>query len=31
MAELWYTINQLPDLALNKYSSLEGNGVDGVT
>ena len=30
MAELWYTINQLPDLALNKYSSLEGNGVDGV-
>ena len=30
MAELWYTINQLPDLTLNKYSSLEGNGVDGV-
>lgn len=30
MAELWYTVNQLPDLTLNKYSSLEGNGVDGV-
>ena len=30
MDELWYTINQLPDLTLNKYSSLEGNGVDGV-
>ena len=30
MDELWYTINQLPDLTLNKYSSLEDNGVDGV-
>ena len=30
MADLWYTVNQLPDLTLNKYSSLEGNGVDGV-
>lgn len=30
MAELWYTVKQLPDLTLNKYSSLEGNGVDGV-
>lgn len=30
MAEQWYTIDQLPDLTLNKYSSLEGNGVDGV-
>ena len=30
MAELWYRINELPDLTLNKYSSLEGNGVDGV-
>lgn len=30
MAELWYMVNQLPDLTLNKYSSLEGNGVDGV-
>lgn len=30
MAGLWYTVNQLPDLTLNKYSSLEGNGVDGV-
>lgn len=30
MAELWYKIKELPDLTLNKYSSLEGNGVDGV-
>ena len=30
MAELWYALNQLPDLTLNKYSSLEGSGVDGV-
>lgn len=30
MADIWYTINQLPDLTLNKYSSLEDNGVDGV-
>ncbi|MCD7822957.1 MAG: hypothetical protein LUG86_02895 [Oscillospiraceae bacterium] len=30
MAERWYTIRQLPDLTLNKYSSLEENGVDGV-
>lgn len=30
MAELWYKLKQLPDLTLNKYSSLEGRGVDGV-
>ena len=30
MAELWYSIKELPDLTLNKYSSLEENGVDGV-
>lgn len=30
MAELWYRLNNLPDLTLNKYASLEGNGVDGV-
>ena len=30
MAELWYRLMQLPDLTLNKYASLEGNGVDGV-
>lgn len=30
MAELWYRLTQLPDLTLNKYASLEGNGVDGV-
>lgn len=30
MAELWYRLTQLPDLTLNKYSSLEGKGVDGV-
>lgn len=30
MAELWYRLEQIPDLTLNKYSSLEGNGVDGV-
>lgn len=30
MAELWYRLTKLPDLTLNKYSSLEGNGVDGV-
>lgn len=30
MAELWYRLTQLPDLTLNKYSSLDGNGVDGV-
>ncbi len=30
MAECWYTIKQLPDLTLNKYSSFEENGVDGV-
>lgn len=30
MAELWYVVNQLPDLTLNKYSSLEGGGVEGV-
>ncbi len=30
MEELWYRLTQLPDLTLNKYASLEGNGVDGV-
>lgn len=30
MAELWYRLTQLPDLTLNKYASLDGNGVDGV-
>ena len=30
MAVLWYRLTQLPDLTLNKYASLEGNGVDGV-
>lgn len=30
MAELWYRLTQLPDLTLNKYASLEENGVDGV-
>lgn len=30
MEELWYRLAQLPDLTLNKYASLEGNGVDGV-
>lgn len=30
MAELWYCLDQLPDLTLNKYASLEGSGVDGV-
>lgn len=30
MAGLWYRITKLPDLTLNKYSSLEGKGVDGV-
>lgn len=30
MAELWYTLNKLPDLTLNKYSSLDENGVEGV-
>lgn len=30
MSELWYRLTQLPDLTLNKYASLEGNGVDGV-
>ena len=30
MAELWYGLDQIPDLTLNKYASLEGNGVDGV-
>lgn len=30
MGELWYRLTQLPDLTLNKYASLEGNGVDGV-
>lgn len=30
MAELWYRLTQIPDLTLNKYASLEGNGVDGV-
>lgn len=30
MAELWYQLDKLPDLTLNKYASLEGKGVDGV-
>ena len=30
MAELWYKLSEIPDLSLNKYSSLEGNGVDGI-
>lgn len=30
MAELWYRLAQLPDLTLNKYASLDGNGVGGV-
>lgn len=30
MAILCYRIDELPDLNLNKYSSLEGRGVDGV-
>ena len=30
MAELWYRLSTLPDLTLNKYASLEGNGVKGV-
>lgn len=30
MAELWYRLTKLPDLTLNKYASLKGNGVDGV-
>lgn len=30
MAELWYRLTKLPDLTLNKYASLEENGVDGV-
>lgn len=30
MADLWYRLKQLPDLTLNKYSSLEECGVDGV-
>ena len=30
MAELWYRLNQIPDLTLNKYASLEGRGVEGV-
>lgn len=30
MAEVWYRLNKLPDLTLNKYASLEGRGVDGV-
>lgn len=30
MGELWYKVQQLPDLTLNKYASLEGSGVDGV-
>ncbi len=30
MAELWLRLKQLPDLSLNKYSSLDGRGVDGV-
>ena len=28
--ELCYKIEEIPDLSLNKYASLEGNGVNGV-
>jgi hypothetical protein len=28
--ELWYRLDKIPDLTLNKYSSLEERGVDGV-
>ena len=28
--ELCYKLSVLPDLCLNKYASLDGNGVDGV-
>lgn len=28
--ELCYKIEEIPDLNLNKYTSLDGNGVDGV-
>lgn len=27
---MWYRLTKIPDLTLNKYTSLEGNGVDGV-
>ncbi len=30
MKELWYKINQLPDLTLNKYASLDNAGVSAV-
>ena len=30
MSELWFKLEKIPDLTLNKYSSLEENGVDGV-
>lgn len=30
MFERWYKLSNLPDLTMNKYSSLEENGVDGV-
>ena len=30
MAELWFGLKEIPDLTLNKYASLEENGVDGV-
>lgn len=30
MFEGWYKLSNLPDLTMNKYSSLEENGVDGV-
>ena len=30
MQELWYRVELLPDLGLNKYASLDGSGVDGV-
>ena len=30
MAELWYQVQQIPDLTLNKYAALEGSGVDSV-
>lgn len=30
MAEIYYSLDEIPDLSLSKYSSLEENGVEGV-
>ena len=30
MAEIFYSLNKIPDLSLSRYSSLEENGVEGV-